>query len=341
MIHIGVDMHKRFSNFAVLDDRTDEVIEERLDNDERLIQAFLAQLPGEKQLALEANRNWYWFVDLVEDMEVPVALSNPFQTKAIAWARVKTDKVDARMLAYLLRANLLPTCWIPDREHRNLREFVRFRTKLVHLRTQVKNGVWALLSKHNLHPPLDHIWGPRGRRYLRGLSLGYPHDQILEQCLEIIDLLSQQIGIWDEAIRKRVKNTPELRLLCAVPGIGPVIAITILLETGPISRFPSAKKYAAYAGLVPRVRSSAGKTHYGGHLTRQANLILRWTFVEAATSAIKGDSQWSSFYRRLAARKGKSIARVALARKMSRMVYQMLKRNIDYKTYLSGGYLGR
>lgn len=305
------------------------------------IRAFLAQLPGEKRLALEANRNWYWLVDLIEDMGLPVVLSNPFQTKAIAWARVKTDKVDARMLAYLLKANLLPTCWIPDTEHRNLREFVRFRTKLVRLRTQVKNGIWALLSKHNLHPPLDHLWGPRRRRYLKGLSLGYPHDEIIKQCLEIIDLLSQQIGIWDEAICERIKNTPELRLLCSIPGIGPVTGITILLETGPISRFPSAKKYAGYAGLAPRVRSSAGKTHYGGHLSRQANLMLRWAFVETATGAIRRDSQWSSFYRRIAARKGKSIAKVALARKMSKMVYQMLKGNIDYQTYLSRGYLGR
>lgn len=341
MIHIGVDLHKRFSNFAALDDGTGDIIGARLDNDERSIRAFLAQLPGEKQVALEANRNWYWFVDLIEDMELPVVLSNPFQTKAIAWARVKTDKVDAEMLAYLLRANLLPTCWIPEQEHRNLREFVRFRTKLIRLRTQVKNGIWALLSKHNLHPPLGHLWGPRGRRYLEGLSLGYPHDQIIKQCLEIIDLLSQQIGIWDEGISERIKSTPELRLLCSIPGIGPVTGITILLETGPISRFPSAKKYAGYAGLAPRVRSSAGKSHYGGHLSRQANLMLRWAFVEAATGAIRGDSQWSSFYRRIAARKGKSVAKVALARKMSKMVYQMLKRNIDYRTYLNRGYLGR
>jgi len=271
MIHIGVDMHKNFSNFAALDETTDALIEQRLDNDEQAIRSFLAQLPGRKQVTVEANRNWYWFVDLLQDMGVPVELSNPFQTKAIAWARVKTDTVDARMLAYLLKANLLPTCWIPDQQHRNLREFVRFRTKLVRLRTQVKNHLRALLSKHNLHPPLQSLWGPKGRKYLQRLSLGYPQDQILIQSLEIIDLLDHQIHTWNETIRQQIKHTTELKLLCSAPGIGPILAITILLETGPITRFPSAKKYAGYAGLVPKVHSSAGKTHYGGHLSRQAN----------------------------------------------------------------------
>jgi len=341
MIHIGVDMHKNFSNFAVLYDGKDSIIEQRLDNDAEAIRSFLDQLPGHKQVTVEANRNWYWFVDLLQDMGVPVQLSNPFQTKAIAWARVKTDTVDARMLAHLLKANLLPTCWIPDQQHRNLREFVRFRTKLVRLRTQVKNHLRALLSKHNLHPPLQSLWGPKGRKYLQRLSLGYPQDQILIQSLEIIDLLDHQIHTWNETIRQQIKHTTELKLLCSAPGIGPILAITILLETGPITRFPSAKKYAGYAGLVPKVHSSAGKTHYGGHLSRQANLTLRWAFVEAATDATKGDSQWSRFYRRMASRKGKSIAKVALARKMSKMVYHMLKRNIDYQTYLSGGHLGR
>jgi transposase len=341
MIHIGVDMHKNFSNFAVLYDGKDSIIEQRLDNHEEMIRSFLDQLPGDKHVAVEANRNWYWFVDLLEQVGVPVELSNPFQTKAIAWARVKTDTVDARMLAYLLKAQLLPTCWIPDRHHRNLREFVRFRTKLVRLRTQVKNHLRALLSKHNLHPPLINIWGPQGRQYLERLSLGYPQDQILSQCLEIIDLLNHQIHTWNETIRQQIKDTTELKLLCSAPGIGPILAITILLETGPITRFPSAKKYAGYAGLVPKVHASAGKTHYGGHLSRQANLTLRWAFVEAATDTTKGDSQWSRFYHRMATRKGKSIAKVALARKMSKMVYHMLKRNIDYHTYLSGGHLGR
>jgi len=341
MIHIGVDMHKNFSNFAALDEATDSLGEQRLENDPQAIGSFLVQLPGHKQVAVEANRNWYWFIDLLQDMDVPVKLSNPLQTKAIAWARVKTDTVDARMLASLLKANLLPTCWIPERHNRHLREFVRFRAKLVRLRTQVKNSIRTLLSKHNLHPPVQSLWGPTGREYLKSLPLEHPHDRILSQSLAIIELLDQQINSWNETIRQLIKESPELKRLCSVPGIGPVLAITILLETGPITRFPAAKKYAAYAGLVPRVRSSAGQTHYGGHLSRQANLTLRWAFVEAATDATKGSTQWSHLYRRMAARKGKSIAKVALARKMSKMVYQMLKRNIDYHTYLSGGYLGR
>ena len=205
MIHIGVDMHKHFSNFTAFDDETNTVVEQRLENDSQAIGSFLTQLPGHKQVAVEANRNWYWFIDLLQDMGVPVKLSNPLQTKAIAWARVKTDTVDARMLAQLLKANLLPTCWIPDRQNRHLREFVRFRAKLVRLRTQVKNNIHTLLSKHNLRPPRRHLWGPTGREYLKGLPLEHPHDQILAQSLEIIDLLDQQINSWNQTIRHLIQ----------------------------------------------------------------------------------------------------------------------------------------
>ena len=154
MIAHGIDLHKRFSYFYSVDFESGEVREGRVVNERKAIERHLALMPGGSKAAIEATRNWYWLVDLLQQKGMEVKLSNPVQTKAIAQAKVKTDKVDAKMLVHLMEADLLPTCWIPDRKTRDLREFLRFRNKLVRLRTQLKNGVWAVLSKQNINPPI-------------------------------------------------------------------------------------------------------------------------------------------------------------------------------------------
>lgn len=312
MIAHGIDLHKRFSYFYSVDFESGEVREGRVVNERKAIEGHLALMPGDSKAAIEATRNWYWpefwvlrLVDLLQQKGMEVKLSNPVQTKAIAQAKVKTDKVDAKMhefcvlrLVHLMEADLLPTCWIPDRKTRDLREFLRFRNKLVRLRTQLKNGGWAVLSKQNINPPMRTLWGIEGRRYLKRLKLPQPHSTILAQSLEVIDSLDKQISFWEKKILSESKRTSQVKVLCGAPGIGDLGALTILCESGSMERFGSARKYASYSGLVPTVKASGGRIHYG-HLGRQANMVLRWIFIEIAGVAVRCDSYWRNCYNRL------------------------------------------
>lgn len=152
IIHQGVDLHKKFFTFCSLDDRTGNEIEGKVYNDSpEELQKYLRKFDAPGEVAVEATRNWYWFVDMLQEAGIKVHLSNPKQTKAITWARVKNDKVDAKMLCYLLKSHLLPTCWIPEKPWRDVREMVRYRTKLVRISTQLKNMIRSYLGKQNIH----------------------------------------------------------------------------------------------------------------------------------------------------------------------------------------------
>ena len=342
-IHQGVDLHKKFLQIHSINERTGEVIVQRLPNDEKKIRFFMAQFKEPIQVGVEATRNWYWFVDLLQEMGIKVSLSNPIQTKAIAYARVKNDKVDAQTLAHLLRTDLLPTCWIPEGVERNLREILRFRMKMVHTRTQLKNLVRSYLAKQNLHSPYENIWRGKGRKWLEKAPLKTPHKEMLQESLKQETLLSEIIETWEKKIRDMTKQTLEVRIVESLPGGGFVTALTIITETGPIKRFPSAKRYVAYVGLAPKTHGSGDK-YKSGHLCKQANLTLKWAFIEVATGAVKKDTALGDYYFRITRKKGKSVAKVAVARKIAKMVYYMLMNGIDYEGYLkkvSGGRLSR
>ncbi len=214
-----------------------------------------------------------------------------------------------------MRADLLPTCWIPEKKQRDERELLRFRANLVRIRTRVKNAVWAILDKHNTQVPLKALWGPRGRKFLEELKLGKPHEGILKQCLELIALLDQQVTHWDKKLAQMVKLTPEGKRLISAPGIQKIIAMTILSESGPIERFPGAKRYVSYCGLSPKTHASGGKVWHG-RLSRQANLILKWAMVEVAMRAGTGEP-WRGYYSRLKRNKGMPVSRVALDRQLT------------------------
>lgn len=333
MFYVGVDLHKRFSQIFGLDPDTGEVIEERVENDNSELREFFSQFGDDSKVALEATRSWYWFVDLLQEMELDVVLSNPVQTKAIAYAKVKTDKVDAKMLSHLLRSDLLPLSWIPDREQRRLREKLRMRLKLVRVGTQLKNLVRSVLAKLNIKLKHTDIWKGEGRKELEALDLADPYGKILPQALALIDALTGFIDSWEADVKAEGRGIPECRLLKTAPGIGDISALTILYESGPIDRFPSCKSYSSYAGFAPKVKGSAGKFRVG-HLSKQANMYLKWIYVEIANAIVRsGKGPLWEYYRRIMRKKGKRVAKIALARKISRMVYHMIKSQIDYATF--------
>lgn len=336
MVHVGVDLHKRISQIAVLDG-AGEIQQHRVSNDPEQIVNALSAVPKGTEVAIEATGTWWWFVDLLEQMgHVPV-LSNPKQTRAIASARLKNDRVDAERLAILLRGDLLPAVWIAPRELREARELLRHRMSLVWTRTEVKNRLLAMLARRNLQPTARKSWlSVGGRRELAGLALGESPDRIRQDTLALLRMLDEQVRALDKELRRRWGQDRRVERLMTVPGIGPFVAIALVLELGEIDRFPSAKHLAGYLGLTPRIRSSAGRTRTG-HISKEGNRLLRWLLVIAATQAARRPGPLKAYFQKLRQRKGTKIARVALARRLVEIVYQVWKNEIDYWGFLRRG----
>jgi len=336
MLYIGVDLHKNFSQICCINDETGETIEKTLGNDVDEVSKFFSQFNPNCKVVVEATRNWYWLIDTLQEIETDVRLSNPLQTKAIAYAKVKNDKVDAKTLTNLLKADLIPEAWILGREQRKIREMLRARLKLVRMRTSLKNVGRSVLSKVNAKLKYRNIWEGKDREELERLRLKEPYDKILPQILNFIDILTPQIKFWEKEIERTVKNIkdPNIPLLKTQPGIDRITSLTILYEADPMDRFHSAKHHSSYSGLAPKSRGSAGKFKTG-HLSKQVNMYLKWAYVEIATAIVhskKGGLY--KYYERIMRKKGKQVANIALARKISRTVYHMLKDNIDYETFL-------
>ncbi len=327
--HVGIDLHKQTSQVAVLTD-AGELTQHRLPNDQATIEAFFRTVPRPARIAIEATGTWWWLVDLLQDLGHDVALSHPKQTRAIAAARLKNDRVDAERLALLLRANLLPTVWIPPRDLRDARELLRHRLTLVRLRTRVKNQLWTLCARRNLQPMTTRSWFTvRGQRELTALPLPETPAAIIADYQAALRLLDQQITTLDARLVERFAREDAVVRLQTIPGIGPLLAIVLVLEIGDIQRFPSARHLASYVGLSPRIRASGEHTHTG-HISKEGNPTLRWALVVAATQVARQPGPLRQWYRALASRKGKAIARIALARRLAEIVYSVWAEGSDY-----------
>ena len=336
MVHIGVDLHKRISQIAVLNE-DGELSQRRLANDPRRLEEFFTQFSPQTPVAIEATGTWWWLVDILDRLGHQPVLSHPKATKAIAAARLKNDKVDAQRLALLLRGDLLPTVWIPPAALREARELVRHRITLVWLRSAVRNRLLAMLARRNLRPTRAKSWlAQRGQHELRALPLAGSPATIREDCLALLPVLDAQIRRLDQEVVARWGDDPRVQRLTTVPGIGPFIAIVLVLELGDIHRFPNAKHLASYIGLTPRTRASADHVRTG-HITKEGNRLLRWVLVLAATQAARRPGPLRAWFRMVQQRRGQKTARVALARRLAEIVYHCWKEELDYWTMLRRG----
>ena len=220
MVHVGVDLDKHNSQIAVLTD-DGEIVQQRLANEATLLEKFFAQLPRQTPVAIEASGTWWWLVDLLEQLGHRPVLSNPKQTKAIAAARLKNDRVDAERLALLLRGDLLPTVWIPPAALREARELVRHRIQLVWLRGVIRNRLQAMLARRNLQPTSGKSWlTQRGQRELQQLPLPEAPSRIREDCAALLPTLDAQIRRLDVDLVTRWGQDPRVQRLMTIPGIG-------------------------------------------------------------------------------------------------------------------------
>lgn len=324
MIHIGVDLHQRFCYMTALEARGKIVQAGPVTNEKLALRKYFRQFRGkEVQVAVEACGFWPAFREVVEPEVTRLVLVHPQRVKAIASAKLKNDRVDSETLAHLLRCDLLPESWKADRETQARRQQVRLRTTLVRQRTRLKNQVHAVLHQQGLRSPVTDLFGKRGRLWLAGVKLPEQAKESVQACWRMIDHYGEEIQKQNLQLSEKAKDDERVKWLLTIPGIGECSAMMLLAEIGEIGRFGSKEALCSYAGLVPRVRESAGKAARGG-ITRQGSSWLRWIMVEAAQVATRCSPAARRYYERLLRKKHKHVARVALARKLLIAVYALL-----------------
>ena len=331
--HIGVDYHKSYSHLVVQDGGGRTLRSGRVKNDRHSISAFLDHYKDNSHAVVEATRNWMVMYDWLDAICDDVVLAHPLKVKAIADAKIKTDKIDATVLAHLLRADLVPEAWAPSERARELRVALRERMFYVRLRTMVKNRIVTVFDRYPEQTvqlkKLTDLFGKAGREQLVGLPVS-PIDRIqIDRGVAFVDDINARIKQSEATIRAMTKQNASVKLLKTIPGVGEFFARLIDAEIDDIGRFRSAKKLAAYAGLVPSTYSSGGKT-YHGHIIKQGNKWLRWAFVEAVAPAIATDPQLREQYERLKSR-GPNKAKVAVARKLLTIAFQLLRDRRPYE----------
>lgn len=332
--HIGVDYHKAYTHLVVQDRDGTTLRTGRVRNDPSALAGFLSPYLENSHAVMEATRNWTVMYDWLDELCDEVVLAHPAKVKAIAEAKIKTDKIDATILAHLLRADLVPVAYVPGDAARTLRQALRERMFYVRLRTMVKNRVVTIFDRYPEQTrPLREVtdlFGKLGRAHLVTLSFSEIDRIQIDRSLAFIDDINGHIKAAEATIRKFSRSNADVKRLKTIPGLGEFFARLIAAEIDDISRFRSAKKLAAYAGLVPSTYSSGGKTFHG-RIIKAGNKWLRWAFVEAVSPAIAADPALKFDYERLKATKGANRAKVAVARKLLTIAYQVLRDKRDYE----------
>lgn len=332
MLYCGVDLHKHSSYVTVMNEQGQISKQTKLRNTE--LRNFFSSLDDASSVAIESTNNWYHFYELIEDVVDDISLAHPYKTKAIAEAKIKTDKIDSTILAHLLRTDLLPKSYIPPKEIRDLREILRYRASLVRLRTQIKNKIHALLLKNGITHQFSDLFGKQGLEFLKELPLSNTYRFSLNGYLKALDKLSLLIKEVSTVIDNLAESSPDVRLLMTIPGIGSYSAMLIKSEVGDINRFYSSKHFSSYCGLVPSTSSSADRIYHGSIGQRCAK-YLRWILIEAANKPHLYKGHLYEFYQRIKDKKGHAKAAVALARKISVIVYFVLKNRITFEYFFN------
>jgi transposase len=327
MLYIGLDVHKEFCQACVIDERGRALSNERFPSTHESLDVFLAGIKHAK-FVLESTGIWEYIYEGIEDRGFEVVLAHPLKVRAIAEARVKTDKVDAETLAQLLRADLIPRSWVPSRDIRDLRQLVRQRVYLSRQATSFKNRISAELLRRGVRRPLELKTSFTKKDVERMRSLDIPSVTSNLDCLERIQA---QIEEMNMQLQDEFHRRPDAQLIATVPGIGYYGALLIHAEIDDINRFPDPESLAAYAGLVPTVSQSASTVHYGG-ISKEGSAYLRWVLTEAVHSHknLHAGSNLAKFHSRIEKRRGKNKATIATARKLVHIIYWMLRTREPY-----------
>jgi len=324
-MYSGIDLHSNNSVIAVIDDADRVVAQKRLPNEITKIVGFLARWKDELAgVVVESTYNWYWLVDGLQDAGLHVHLANTAAIKQYDGLKHSGDETDARHLAHLLRLGILPTGTILPREHRAVRDLARKRMQLVRSRTThvlaVENIMARQLGGRMTSNQIQRLTADA----IDKLPLAADVGLAIKTNVAVIATLQAQIEVVEKRLQERVKPRPEYALLSSAPGIGQTLATVILLETGPIDRFAEVGHFASYARCVDSVRRSNRKKKGEGNV-KNGNKYLAWAFVEAANFAVRFCPEAKRFHARKKAKTNNVVATKALAHKLARACYHILK----------------
>jgi transposase len=319
---VGMDVHRNRTQVCVMDNKGNEVRNRNLVNDRRLLATELSGLKKGTPVAFEAAYGTGWVAQLLSELGLEAHLAHPSGCRAIADAKLKYDRVDARTLANLLRTGYLAEAWLAPQEIREQRLLLRQRAWLVSLRTASKNRIRAQLADEGIKPPEHGLWTKAGEEWLQSVELSPMHSWVVEDAMVLVTVLDSRIARLESEIRKQAKPDKRVEALMAIPGIGLLSAMTLVSEIGDISRFPTARKLSAWAGLIPSMRNSDWTVHHG-HITKAGPRSVRHVLGEAAHVA-RHHEPYASDFAATKRRRGTGIALVRVSRKLLVEVFHVL-----------------
>ena len=324
MYYVGVDLHKRTLVVATEDDSgvRERPVSFSCRDTDSIRAYFECRVPF--KAVIEASSSYRWLYDMLSEFG-EVILAHPLRLRAIVAGRAKTDKLDAKLLAKLLRADLIPTAYVPPRSYADLRGVTRARARLSRHMTEAKNELHALLTAANEHSPYRNAFCKSGCRWIQSIDLGAASNIARDELLRRLQHYDGEITLLDEKLDELAEGFPEAEALRDLHGVGRYSALLIVAEIGEPSRFRNGRTVGAYAGLTARVSQSGAHAYYG-HITRQGSPWLRWILVQAAMHIVRTDQPLQNFYVRIRKRSSASIARVAVARKLATICWVRLMR---------------
>jgi transposase len=337
MLIIGCDYHPSFQQIAYVDTESGELGERRLVHPEEAEQFYgeLKQRNVAVRVGMEASGHARWFERLLRQLEFELWIGDAAEIRTKRVRKQKTDRQDAQLLLRLLMEDRFPRIWAPDAENRDLRQLLWHRHRLVQMRTRVMNQLHVVALNEGLQRK-KALWRPAGRKELESLALAPWASRRRQDLLELLDQLTPQIAKLTQALEVEVEKRVVARRLKTHPGVGPLTALAFELVIGTPDRFHCGKQIASYVGLVPEENSSGNRRRLG-HISKQGNVLLRFLLVEAAQVTVRSQAQWRSKFFHLAMRRGRKIAKVAMARKLAVHLYWMWRQGWDYSQFKAFG----
>ena len=330
MLIIGCDYHPAFQQIAFVDSATGDCGERRLEHREEAEKFYreLAARGMKVRVGMEASGQARWFERLLAELNFELWIGDASVIHAKRVRKQKTDRQDAQLILGLLLEDRFPQIWVPSWENRDLRQLLWHRHRMVQARTRIMNQLQAVAINEGLRGK-KRLWGESGREQLEAFRLAPWASRRREDLLKLLDGLNPTIAELTQAIEQEVEKCPEAQRLRTHPGVGPLTALAFVLIIGRADRFQCGKQIASYLGLVP-LEDSSGNRRRLGHITKQGNALLRFLLVEAAQVTARSLPEWRSQYLHLTMRRGRKIAKVAMARKLAVRLYWMMRKEWDF-----------
>ena len=331
MIIIGADYHPSFQQIAWVDTDTGEFQERRLEHREEA-EAFYRELSAQGakvRVGMEASGQARWFERLLAELHFELWIGDAAEIRTKRVRKQKTDRQDAQLILRLMMEDRFPRIWVPSWENRDLRQLLWHRHRMVQARTRLMNQLQAVALNEGLRCK-KKLWREAGRTQLESFRLAPWASRRRRDLLELLDRLTPTIAELSAAIEQEVEKCPEAERLATHPGVGALTALAFVLIIGRVERFQCGKQIASYLGLVPSEESSGDRRRLG-HITKQGNVLLRFLLVEAAQVTVRSDQEWRSKYFHLSMRRGRKIAKIAMARRLAIRLYWMWRQGWDYE----------